>query len=282
MKNIFIRGRETGAPRRRVLRSARNRALMAIGGAAIFAAAAFGAYALVRSGLPARVAAKTQALAIDVSGRLGLQIADIIVIGREETANEELLKAIAAGRGTPIFAFDPVAARARIEKLSWVRRASVERRLPSTIVVRIGERTPLALWQNKGAFALIDTEGHVIMRAGLERFARLPIVVGEDAPAHAGSLLRLLAEEPDLMKRMKAAVRVAGRRWNVILEGNIDVRLPEDDLAGAWKRLADYERAHGVLERNVRVLDLRQPDRLIVRTEPPPPAKRTRTTDNET
>ena len=33
----------------------------------------------------------------------------------------------------------------------------------------------------------------------------------------------------------------------------------------AWARLAEYDRTHRVLERDVQVLDLRFPDRLIVR-----------------
>ena len=67
------------------------------------------------------------------------------------------------------------------------------------------------------------------------------------------------------MGMVKAAVRVGGRRWNLRLEGDIDVRLPELDTAAAWARLAEYEKTHRVLERDVQVLDLRQPDRLIVR-----------------
>jgi len=37
--------------------------------------------------------------------------------------------------------------------------------------------------------------------------------------------------------------------------------------------LAEYEKTHQVLERDVRVLDLRMPDRLIVRRAPNAPAK---------
>jgi cell division protein FtsQ len=71
--------------------------------------------------------------------------------------------------------------------------------------------------------------------------------------------------QPELMVRVRAAVRVGGRRWNLRLDNGIDVRLPEDDPEQAWARLAEYERRHRILARDVRVLDLRLPDRLIVR-----------------
>ena len=115
---------------------------------------------------------------------------------------------------------------------------------------------------------LIDHEGEVILRDGLERFADLVVVVGKEAPVHAAALLKTLGNEPELLPLVEAAVWVGGRRWNIRLAGDIDVRLPEKNAKSAWTRLAEYERAHRVLERDVQVLDLRLPDRLIVRKAP--------------
>ena len=203
---------------------------------------------------------------------MGFKVDEILVIGRNETKQKELLSAVRLARGAPILAFDLEAAQKRVEALPWVRKASVERMLPDTVLLNVEEREPLVLWQHKGAFALIDTDGEVILRKGLERFSDLLVVVGADAPKHAAKLLQALATEPELMDLVKAAVRVGGRRWNLRLKGDIDVRLPETDAAAAWTRLAEYEKTHQVLARDVRILDLRMPDRLIVR-RPPRPAK---------
>ena len=67
------------------------------------------------------------------------------------------------------------------------------------------------------------------------------------------------------MEHVKAAVRVGGRRWDLSLAGGIAVRLPEDDPSKALARLAAFEQESGVLSRDVRLLDLRMPDRVIVR-----------------
>ena len=67
------------------------------------------------------------------------------------------------------------------------------------------------------------------------------------------------------MNLVESAVRVSGRRWDVQLRGGIDVRLPERNTAAAWLRLAEYETRHGWFARDVRLLDLRLPDRLIVK-----------------
>ena len=63
-------------------------------------------------------------------------------------------------------------------------------------------------------------------------------------------------------------MRVGGRRWNLRFAGGIDVRLPEENAAQAWARLAELERKQRLLGRDVIVVDMRLPDRLVVRTTP--------------
>src|SRR3546814_6102657 len=81
-------------------------------------------------------------------------------------------------------------------------------------------------------------------------------------------LMAVMNSGAELRERVTAAVRVGGRRWNIQIEGRIDVRLPEADAAGAWAQLARIERQQGLLSRDVLIVDLRLPDRLVVRTDP--------------
>jgi cell division protein FtsQ len=215
----------------------------------------------------------------------GLKVEEILVEGRVETPGPRVLAVLDVKLGMPILAFDPAQARAELERLSWVKAAAVERRLPGTILVRIVERRALALWQHDRRLFVIDREGKEIKDADPAHFARLPLVVGDDAPRHAAQLLALLALEPDLKKRVTAAVRVGARRWNLRMDAGegatVDVQLPETNAGAAWSRLAELERANKLLGRNVSVIDLRIPDRLIVRAAPePPPPPRTRGSRN--
>ena len=93
--------------------------------------------------------------------------------------------------------------------------------------MKIVERRPMALWQREKKLSLIDDEGVLITSQELRRFAHLLVVVGKNAPAHAASLIEILAKEPNLKKRVTAAVRVGDRRWNVQMDNGIYVRLPE-------------------------------------------------------
>ncbi|HEV8679425.1 MAG TPA: cell division protein FtsQ/DivIB [Stellaceae bacterium] len=226
------------------------------------------------------ILAEAGAGALAVSAKLGLVVSNIEVEGRETTDVATIMAALAAQRGTPILAVSPSRAKAQLERLPWVRSAVIERRLPGTLSVRLVERRPLAVWQHGGKQELIDREGEVIAVSDLSRFARLPTVVGDDASRHARRLIDMLAAEPELLARVTAAVRVDERRWNLRLDHAIDVLLPEENPDTAWTRLAALERTDSVLQRDIQAVDLRLPDRVVLRVNAAPqseaPAKKAR------
>ena len=265
---------KSGKPRRRVVPFWRSRRLRVVLMVLLVSLAGGESWWLWKSGWVQQTVERTKWTLIAASTELGFRVEEILVGGRRETTRKELLGAVRLVRGAPILAFDLEVAKKRLEALPWIKTASVGRMLPDTVMLNVEERRPLALWQHKGVFALIDTDGEVIMKENLDRFSDLLVVVGPDAPLHAAKLLQVLATEPQLMDWVEAAIRVGGRRWNLRLKNDIDVRLPEENTAKAWSRLAEYEKNHRVLERDVQILDLRLPDRLIVRKVPKPPGKK--------
>jgi cell division protein FtsQ len=208
--------------------------------------------------------------AIAVSAALGLVVTDIDVEGRQTTDTATIMRALAAERGTPILAVSPSRAKQQLESLPWVRSAAIERRLPHTLFVRLVERHPLAVWQHGGKQELIDRRGEVIAVKDLSPFARLPTVVGDDAAAHAAKLLETLGSDPELAARVTAAVRVDDRRWNLRIDNAIDVLLPEENPAAAWARLCQLERSSKLLKRDLHTVDMRLPDRLVLRVHAAP------------
>jgi cell division protein FtsQ len=214
------------------------------------------------------IAAQTNALGtsiLEVSANAGLHVEDVVLSGRQNADAVEILDALDIKRGSPIFAMDMNAARDRIESMGWVRSAEIARRLPDIVFVRVVERQPLAIWQHGGQAALVDRFGKTIQRSGLDAFAHLPLIVGDGAPDHAAQLIDLLQTYPAVAKVIEAAVRVSERRWNLRLRNGIDVRLPEQNISAALTRLDDFQREHALLDRDVVAVDLRVPDRLIVR-----------------
>jgi len=270
--------RRRTTPRRRWRDNATLRLLLAATPRLLLLAAIAGAALWTwRSGTAERLAADAEAAFWSTTVRAGLAVQDVTVSGRERSDPQRLLAALGVERGTPILAFDPHAARERVLALPWISAAEVERRLPDQIHLRLEERLPLALWQHEGRLQVIDQHGRPIANARPGRYVELPLVVGEGAAEQARALVALLGREPDLAERVVAAIWVSERRWNVQLEGGIDVRLPETGAAEAWSRLAQLDREQGLLERDVAMVDLRLPDRLVLRTAtgqlPKPPSR---------
>lgn len=206
---------------------------------------------------------------IYLSAQLGMTVNNIEVSGREKTDTNALLAAIGQKPGTPIITFDVDAARERIEELSWVRNATVERQLPDTLIVSIIERKPLAIWQTADRnHVLIDGDGEQLQNYELGDYLDLPVLVGADAPKSAAEMLGILQTIPDLYAQVTGAQRIGQRRWNIQLANGMFVRLPEQDMDKAWQRLAMLNREHDILERDVLIVDLRLPDRTFVRLTP--------------
>ncbi|WP_428392940.1 cell division protein FtsQ/DivIB [Lichenicoccus sp.] len=200
----------------------------------------------------------------------GLRITDIVVEGRDMEPLDQVKAALGVSRGAPLLGFSVAAARARLERLSFISTASVERRLPGTVLVRLTERRPFAVWQNHDRFVLIDRSGALVQQHGMtakdaDAFAVLPLVVGPGAPAAAATLIAALAAEPTVRKQVVAAVRVGQRRWNLSLRSGAAVLLPEGEAIPALRRLASLEERMHLLERPLIDIDMRLPDRLVVR-----------------
>ena len=225
------------------------------------------------SGFVERTGNHIEQVTLDATIGAGLAVHEVLVKGRIETTKEQLLKAVDIRHGDPILSLDTYAIRERLIALGWVADATVERRLPSTVYLHIRERKAMAIWQRNGSFVLVDQTGTVIGTQGLDHHGHLKVIVGIDAPHHVPALLDMLAATPPLMKRVRAAIWVSGRRWNLLVDDGIYIRLPEKNAHIAWARLATLERDRQVLSQDIIAIDLRIRDRLVVRRRSDPVPK---------
>lgn len=198
----------------------------------------------------------------------GFAVRNIMVDGRRETDVDTLKAMIAVDKGDPILGVSPSDVQARIEKLPWVKKARVERRLPDTLYVQIEERKPVALWQKQKRLVLIDGDGVVLTDHNLVRWKDLVIVVGEEAPMKAAELMAMLKAEPTILERVEGATLVSGRRWDLTLKSGAEVKLPENDLGVALRRLAMNHEEDSILDRDVLSIDVREEGRITLRAKP--------------
>jgi len=225
-----------------------------------------------KSGAAVRTAQGVSDWGYGLTAHAGYTVQALYLEGRNRTAMEDIDKALAIKKGDPILRLSIDDMRERLEKIESVKTAAVERSLPGALYVRIVEREPVALWQNNGKLALVDDNGVVMKDLDIAPYKQLPLIVGADAPQHIKELMTILATAPDLAKHMASAIRVSDRRWNIRLsihsEGDVEVRLPEANPADAWKRVAELETHQQLLDRDVKVIDLRLEGKMFIKLAP--------------
>jgi len=198
----------------------------------------------------------------------GFKVKNVIVEGRQNANLQALKYIVDVEKGQSIFEPDIDDIKDKLEHVTWVKSAVVERHLPDTIAIRLQERVPMALWQHQGKLSVIDTDGEVLADGNLSRFKHLMILVGDDAPKRAKDLVSMITVEPDLKTRVESAKWIGGRRWDLFLKNGVSVKLPEDDLGQAVRRLASAQGEAKLMDRKIQSIDLRDPLRIVVQTEP--------------
>lgn len=235
----------------------------------------FGVVALagvIAGGHVPKAMADCQATVYEFLAAGGLRVEHIKVVGTALMPKAEVDEAIGLIEGqSSIFEADPHAIQQRLEAKPWVARAEVRRVWPNRIEVLIVERRPMALWQSDGKVQVIDRSGTPISAHDPQRFGNLVLVVGQGAAAQAAGLLDMLDKHPSLKPHVKAAVFVGQRRWNLRLDNRVEVRLPEEGADEALTYLVRLDSEQQVLARQIEAIDLRFPDRLIVKLPPDSP-----------
>jgi cell division protein FtsQ len=200
-----------------------------------------------------------------VANTAGFRVAAIALSGNQQITREEILATAGiTGRKSLLF-FDVEVARAKLKTNPWIADATVLKLYPGRLQISITERKPFALWQINGKVSVVADDGTVLEPYVARRFARLPFVVGRGAQAGAHAFLAELDHYPAIRDQVRASIRVAERRWNLRLKSGIDVRLPEENVAGALQRLIALDDEKKLLSRDIVAVDLRLPDRVTVR-----------------
>lgn len=216
------------------------------------------------------------------SAGLGFKIDDIIITGRNKTAKQDILNALQLSRETNILNLDLRDLQQKVEQFPWVRHAVVKRRFfPNIIQIDIRERQVQSIWQLDHKFRPIDGEGNII-EADYTPDHPILLIVGEGAPENITALMKSITDDQNIFQRIKVANYISGRRWNIVLddvENGITVKLPEKHIDEAWKKLLKLNTTQGLLKRKLTIIDLRFPNKVIVKLGKMTPEERKKLKD---
>ncbi|GGF74948.1 cell division protein FtsQ [Azorhizobium oxalatiphilum] len=201
-----------------------------------------------------------------VANMAGFKITQVDLSGQNHVTPVEILAAAGIKSTTSLLFVDADATRQKLEAMPWIASATVRKLYPDRIDIAVTERQAYALWQVNGEIRVIARDGMPIAPYSDDsRYVNLPIVVGEGAQKHVQEIVDALGRLPAIREQVRAAILVAERRWTLKLRNGIDVRLPENGLDAALMELADLDRDKKLLTRDITIVDLRLPDRVVVR-----------------
>ncbi len=200
-----------------------------------------------------------------LASALGLGLERITITGIDHIRESEILAAAGLHPRLSLAWLDVGELRERLERVPLIKSASVRKLYPGELVITITERVPAALWQSDGEVFVTAADGTPMDLLQDERLIDLSFVVGEGANARLKEYLALVEAAGPLKERIRAGTLVAGRRWTLKIDNGLDIRLPEIGAEQAIARLLRLEREQKILEKDVLAVDLRLPDRVVVR-----------------
>jgi cell division protein FtsQ len=161
---------------------------------------------------------------------------------------------------------DVASIRSRIEALDAVERARVRILANGVLEIRAIERVPAVVWRSPDGLQLLDANGvRVAEIDDRRRRADLPLIAGVGADRAVSEALEVIAAAGPLVPKLRGLIRVGNRRWDLVLDRNQTVKLPEAAPQAAVSAVLRLDSNEDLMRRDFVVLDLRDPRRPAIR-----------------
>ena len=159
--------------------------------------------------------------------------------------------------------------RATVETLDAVADASVRIRSGGVLAIEVAERDPAVVWRSGDGLVLLDGEGHRVADVAA-RIVRpdLPLIVGQGAGEAVPEAMAILKASDPIFSRVRGLLRVGERRWDLILDRDQRIMLPEENPVIALEKAIALDAAQDLLERDIAAVDFRNLRRPVIRLTP--------------
>ncbi|MGE4611373.1 MAG: cell division protein FtsQ/DivIB [Paracoccaceae bacterium] len=153
-----------------------------------------------------------------------------------------------------------------VETLDAVETAQVRVLGGGVLQITTVERTPVLVWRDAETLRLIDAEGNRVADIARRSARRdLPLIVGLGGDKYVPEALALLDVLNPIVERFRGFVRVGERRWDVVLDRDQTILLPEYGAVTALRRVMALHMTEDLLNRDIVVVDIRNGARPVLR-----------------
>ena len=184
------------------------------------------------------------------------------IIADVENKDMTALSAAAAlSTNTPLYTnLDDI--NARISAVPGVKYSAV-RRLPNgNLVIHVSYHHLIAAYTDGESYYPISDDGTKIENPSDTRPESAGLFRGQIPTT---KVAEITTAANDMLADIDYVEWIENRRLDIHTTGGITIQLPEDDFAHAIARLIDINKNHNILGRDIQVIDMRDPARILVR-----------------
>jgi len=216
------------------------------------------------------IEAKASQIIEQIVARPEFAVRGVAVAGGSSELQATVRRTLAIVPGMPSMKLDVEELRLRVEALGAVETATVQFDPQGTLRVVVVERIAAVLYRRAdGVLVMLDDGGVEIGPAGARaNYPALPVILGAGAEDRVGEVLALLEASPEIVPRLRAFVSVGQRRWDIILDRDMLIKLPAERSVEALSRIMALHYGEQLLDRDIAVIDMRLPERPALRMKP--------------
>ena len=165
------------------------------------------------------------------------------------------------------FSTDIDQVRTVLLSLPWVQDASIRRQWPSSVKIRVVEKTPVAYWSDD---ALLSDRGEVFKPEQIDRNMKLPQINGPDGLQYKvwSFLVKLDEQLSDIGIEVKSLALDQRRSWSMVLSNGVELQLGRHDAEKRINRFIKVFAMKNAIDINkIEYVDLRYPNGFAVRNK---------------
>lgn len=155
-----------------------------------------------------------------------------------------------------------------VNEIPAVASTAIKISAGGVLQINVAEKSPAFIWRKDNVMSVIDETGSFIRIANSRvDYPKLPLVVGEAADLAVSEISSLMQANEYFKDHVRAFIRVGERRWDLILENNVRIMLPQREFLAAFDRLMLMNEAGSLFSGRLSNIDMRLVVRPTVRVD---------------
>ena len=200
----------------------------------------------------------------------------VTVEGNQYVSSEEIIKKADLNVGDKIFQIPIAEITERVTEIPYLNGVSISRSLPSTVIISVQEREPVAYLIDQRSY-MIDETGIILLKKPAMTLEDLPLITGLSVP-------RLLKNRKPLLDALKLVDLIQGVDQDLfhliseihidedqparlyLIRGGATVKLGVDDLPKKIYLFSEFVKKDNIINQleSIKLIDLSFNDRVVV------------------